>query len=295
MGFLDDDNFTPNLTPQDVEALKITHWGVDKNTPPNLKVIAQVTLQGGRTAAGIEVGFFLNHDLLGTAVCDDWGQAVLQVPCPSSLLGEAELVARVKGFALEDRTVVEYKTVVPQHPMPLVQQETPKTTISIQPEMFKLPRRETFFQILIQDLLFKTRFNFFLFSKYPITYQEYDFYCEQTGRTKLADNGLERDKTSIVVGRVEAIEYCKWLNENVGKMNMGYKKIKYRLPTKPEYEYACMKIDNDMPLNNLLLNRPDISALHFSSNEDSNTYKGFYICADALKKSRKKPDMHRLF
>ncbi len=124
MGMYDDE---PNVAPQQIETLKIRHWEIDKYNPPNLKIVVLVGLRGGLTTSGTEVGFFLNHQLLGTAVCDDWGQAYLNAQLPDWAMGECHLSVRVKGFLLEDVVTFEHEPMVvepapqakPQSPSPI--------------------------------------------------------------------------------------------------------------------------------------------------------------------------------
>jgi|GEM_PF-2969007 len=71
--------------------------------------------------------------------------------------------------------------------------------------------------------------------KHEITFEEYDYFCEQTNREKVQDEGWGRDdkrqRPVINVSWNDAVAYTKWLSEETHE--------KYRLPTKEEWEYAA--------------------------------------------------------
>jgi len=64
--------------------------------------------------------------------------------------------------------------------------------------------------------------------KYPVTFEEYDLFCENTNRSKPHDRGWGRGKRPVInVNWDDSNEYCKWLST---------KNKEYRLPTLKEFK-----------------------------------------------------------
>ena len=72
----------------------------------------------------------------------------------------------------------------------------------------------------------------FAMSKYPVTFAQFDVFCEATGREKPEDAGWGRDNRPVInVSWHDAQDYAQWLSLVTGKA--------FRLPSEAQWEYAA--------------------------------------------------------
>ncbi|MCY4128836.1 MAG: SUMF1/EgtB/PvdO family nonheme iron enzyme [Gammaproteobacteria bacterium] len=84
----------------------------------------------------------------------------------------------------------------------------------------------------ITDIVSSMLPSSFAISRYEITFEHYDRFCEATGRAKPDDNGWGRASRPVIfVAWKDALAYVDWLTEQTG--------FKYHLPSVIEWEFAA--------------------------------------------------------
>ena len=73
----------------------------------------------------------------------------------------------------------------------------------------------------------------FALGRYLVTFEEFDVFCDATGRERPYDKGWGRGRRpAIYVSWDDAMSYAAWLNERIGVYAYG-------LPSETQWEYAC--------------------------------------------------------
>ena len=112
------------------------------------------------------------------------------------------------------------------------------------------------------------RVNDFYMSKYEITFDQYDAFCEATGKDKPGDGDWGRGKRPVIyVSWSDATAFSEWLSEQTRE--------KIRLATEAEWEYAARERGKKVRFGNGK-NIADPTEINFNASAD---YKQSYSVA----------------
>jgi sulfatase modifying factor 1 len=121
----------------------------------------------------------------------------------------------------------------------------------------------------------------FYMGEYEVTFEEYDWFCEDTARSKPDDRGWGRGNLPVIhVNWYDVVAYCNWLSEQArlpscysgkGKnIQCDFSADGYRLPTEAEWEYAARGGQRSQGYTYAGSNNPDEVAW-YGDNSDGQT------------------------
>jgi len=109
----------------------------------------------------------------------------------------------------------------------------------------------------------------FAMGVYPVTFEEYDCFADNTRRRRPRDEGWGRGNRPVInVSWNDAQAYCVWLSEQTGQ--------RYRLPSEAEWEYAC-RAGTDTPFHfgvGLTTKQANFDGRDTDNGSDNRRYRG---------------------
>ncbi|MDX1939756.1 MAG: SUMF1/EgtB/PvdO family nonheme iron enzyme [Saprospiraceae bacterium] len=127
------------------------------------------------------------------------------------------------------------KIIIPEEPAIILPEPSPLEGGGLEPEMVFVQGGT--FQMGSNDYdnekpVHEVALSDFYIGKYPVTFDEYDAFCDATKRKKNEDKDWGRGKRPVIyINWHDANAYAQWLSEQSGKH--------YRLPSEAEWEYAA--------------------------------------------------------
>ena len=86
--------------------------------------------------------------------------------------------------------------------------------------------------VISEQPKFTVSLSDYYISRYETTFEQYDAFCDATGKPRPYDNGRGRGERPVInVSWKDSKEYCDWLSEKYSK--------KFDLPTEAQWEYAA--------------------------------------------------------
>lgn len=118
----------------------------------------------------------------------------------------------------------------------------------------------------------------FYIGRHEVTFEEYDAYCEATGKSKPHDNGWGRERRPVInVSWEDAVAYCNWRSKQEryqpvytirdDGVTANWRANGYRLPTEAEWEFAARERGKNVRFGNGK-NIARSSELNFNASEN---------------------------